>query len=417
MIYKKIYTFFFVSILLVTCNAVFSMNLTTLYDTLLVPERRKDSRFQFYLIAQSGFDTKSFDCNQSVSNVLNIWNKDQNAIKMLDGFASNTDIGQLRTRIDANDDNVRGHFLVCGDLDVDFAGEFSSALFFKDQFSLSFHLPFYSMKLENVCWQEQTNQVSRDDFRVKEYLTNDFFNNVKRLGCLDLCGWKRRGLGDALLLFRWQRDFEQAKQFLKNVRLGARVGLSLPTGKKVDEDKIFAFSFGNDGATGALVGGAIDLTFGRYFKAGLDVQLHHLFGNTKCRRIKTDFCQTELLLLKKVDAYKEFALMQRFNLYLEIFKFLRGLSFKVGYQFRRRGDDILYLCSQDFSDEIANTAESLQEWTMHTAVFNLSYDFWNSDAQDEHRVHPYISIFAKVPFNGMRVAMARTAGVALSIDF
>ena len=396
-------------------TTVFSMNLVVFYDTFLRPVTWQDSRFCFALKGQTGFSTQSFDECGFVSNVLRIWNKDQNAIKMLDGFRQETPIGQLRSAIDANDDGIRGHFLVCGDLDVKVASEFSFWYYFLNDFSISFHLPFYVMELKNVTWQEQTQSLNADDFRVKEYLTNDFTNNVRNLGCLDVCGWNRKGVGDLLLLFEWMRNFKQSKKFLKNVRLSGRLGLTLPTGKRVDEDKIFAFSFGNDGATGALVGGGIDLTFGSYMKAGLDVQILHAFGNTKCRRIKTDCDQTELLLLQKVDAFKEHGLRQRFNLYLEAFN-LRGASLKAGYQFIRHADDFLYIRSNEFSNAIANSAESLQEWTMHSFIFNVSYDFFNKEV-GERRVHPYVSLFAKIPFNGMRVAMERTVGAMLSIDF
>jgi hypothetical protein len=272
------------------------------------------------------------------------------------------------------------------------------------------------MQLKNVTWLDQTQSITADDFRVKEYLTNNFITNVKNLGCLDICGWTRNGVGDLLVLGEWMRNFEQSKKVLKNVRLSARLGLTLPTGKRTDEDKIFAFSFGNDGATGTIFGGGLDLTLGEYIKAGLDVQILYPFGNAKCRRIKTHCNQTEFLLLQKVDAFKEFGITQRFTLYAEIWKPIGGLSLKSGYQYMRHSEDFLYIRSNEFSNVIANTAENLQDWTMHSFLFSLNYDFFTGQ-EDERKVHPYFSIFAKVPFNGMRVAMERTAGLMLSIDF
>jgi len=401
--------------LLFVFNSVLSMNVPVLYDTLLRPERAPGSRFQLAVKAQTGFSTKAFDENECVANVLNIWNKDQNSLKMLEGFDPLSPIGQLRTLINANDDCVRGHFSVAGDLDMDFGFEFSPYLYFCNDFSISLHIPVYSMKLKNVSWCEQTQDVSADDLRVKEYLTNDFCNNVRNLGCLDICGWKRSGLGDIAAIFEWMRDFKQSKPLLKNVRLSARAGISLPTGKRVDEDKIFAFSFGGDGSTGLLVGTGMDLNLASNLQAGLDIQLWHRFGNIRDRRIKTHPCQTELLLLQKACAYKEFGLTQRFNLYLELFEFLKRFSFRAGYQHIKQGDDILYLSSNKFSDEVANTAESLQERTMHSLVLNLSYNFHRD--KDSRDIHPYISLFLKLPFNGMRVAMQRTVGVVFSIDF
>jgi len=415
MLNKKFNKFLFI-IFAFSFSSVFSMNLKVFYDTFLRPVVWQDSRFCFALKGQTGFDTEAFDECERASNVLRIYDKDQNSIKMLDGFLPETPIGQLRTRIDANDDGVRGHFCVCGDLDVKAKLEFSCWYYFLNDFSLSFHLPYFYMELKNVTWRDQTKSLTTDDFRVKEYLTNNLICNVKNLGCLDICGWTRSGIGDLLVLGEWMRNFEQSKKFLKNVRLSARLGLTLPTGKRADEDKIFAFSFGNDGATGALVGGGLDLNLGEYLKAGLDVQILHPFGNTKCRRIKTHCDQTELLLLQKVDAFKEFGITQRFNLYLEIFKPIGGLSLKSGYQYMRHSEDFLYIRSNEFCNSIANSAQSLEDWTMHSFLFSLNYDFFTGQ-EDERTVHPYFAIFAKIPFNGMRVAMERTVGAMLSVDF
>jgi len=408
-------TFLFIALMCVS-SSVFSMNLRVFYDTFLRPVVWEDSRFCFAVKGQTGFSTIAFDGCERTSNVLRIWDKSQNAIKMLDGFCPESTIGQMRTRIDANDDGVRGHYLVCGDLDVKAKLEFSWWFYFYEHFSLSFHLPYFYMQLKNVVWQEQTKSITADDFRVKQYLTNNFIKNVCDLGCLDICGWTRHGVGDLLVLLEWMRNFPQPKKFLKNVRLSARAGLTLPSGKRTDEDKIFAFAFGNDGATGLLVGGGLDLNLGDYLKGGLDVQILYPFGNTKCRRIKTHCDQTELLLLRKVDAFKEFGITQRFNLYLEIFKPFGGLSLKSGYQYMRHSEDFLYIRTGEFSNVIANSAESLEEWTMHSLIFNLNYDFFTGQ-EDERTVHPYFAIFAKIPFNGMRVAMERTVGLMLSVDF
>lgn len=451
--YKKI----LIPLMLCFTGVAYSMNLINLYDTLVLPEKCENSRYQFYAIAQTGLKSKSFDECDCVSNILQIWNKDQNSLKMLDGLGVDTQIGQLRTRLDANDDGVRGHFNVCGDLKVDLASEIGGWFYFNKEFFFSFQLPIYSMKLKNVSWSDLTKDVSYDDARVKEYLTNDFAKNVKELGCLDICGWDRNGLGDLALLFGWAGEFPQSKKVLKNVKLNARTGLTLPTGKKTDEDKIFAFSFGNDGAVAGFFGAGLDLTFGSYTKAGLDVQMIYPFGSTKCRRIKTSSCQTDLLFLTKADCFKSIALTQRFNLYLEFYG--KGFSFKPGYQFMSKGEDILYICSNKFFDDIANTAESLQEWTMHSLVFDFSYHFCrdcacasgvkkdgictDSSCKDSgcsccscgncsgskkksasfdkcdcgRKIDPYIGLFAKVPFNGTRAAMTSTIGLTLALDF
>jgi len=361
-------------------------------------------------------DAKSFDENGCRVNVLRIWDEDQNSLKMLDGFADSSAIGQRRILVNANDDGVRGHYLVDGDLSAHgfaLSGRWS----LPKGFSIATHFPFYFMRLQNVSWCEQTKDITADDARTKEYLTNDFFTNVCTLGDgLWIGDWKRSGFGDMSLFVEWLENFRQDKKVLKNVRVNGRAGLVIPTGKPKDENKIFALPFGNDGAVGAVFGAGIDLTFGTFARAGLDVQLSHVFANSRCRRIKTNEDQTELLLLAKTDVMRDFGLAQQFTLYGELYRLWNRLSFKLGYQFSRHGEDLLYLFDQTYSERIANTANSLEEWTMHNFFVSLSYDHLREDNEGS-RVHPYVSLFAKIPFNGKFSALVNTIGVVVSIDF
>ena len=395
-----------------------AMNILHPYGTLIRPDYDPYRRVQVVVFAERGFHrAKGFDEDGDSVDVLRIWQKEQNTLAMLEGFDPASDIGQLRTRLDANDDGTRGHFLVNGRLDLDVGFAVAARLFFHDNWSINAYLPVYKMELRDIVFQDQTKNVTEADQRVKTLLTNDLVANVKRLGNgLDLSGWKRSGAGDLILLLEWARNFYQYKPFLKNVCVNFRAGLSIPTGKRTDEDKIFAIPFGNDGAFAIPFGFGLDLTLGRYVKIGLDVQLTHIFGNTRLRRIKTNENQTELLLLAKTQAHRDFGLTQRFNLYVQFYKFLKGLSFKVGYQFRKHGDDEFALKSNIFSQEIVNTAERLQEWTMHHIITKTTYDF-GVHLDEDARIRPEFSIFTRLPFNGKRVALIPTVGAVFSFDF
>ena len=268
-----------------------------------------------------------------------------------------------------------------------------------------------------MCWQDQTLSITDEDLRVKQLLTDDFFTIVEQLGCgLDLRGWKRSGIGDLTLMLEWFRNFPQAKPLLKNVFLNWRIGLALPTGKRSDENKLFALPFGNDGATSLIFGFGIELLFGSCFKAGLDVQLFHLFDTTQLRRIKTDRQQTELLLLEKAEVHIDYGLWQRFNLFFEFYRFYHGLSFKVGYQFFKRGENHISLVCNDFATDIASTAVALEDFTMHEIIPKLTYDFGVDRASDAC-TRPYVLLYARLPFNGKHAVLARTLGVILAVDF
>ncbi len=399
-------------------QTMYGMNILRPYDTLIRPAYTNDYRFQVDLYAQGGVADKGYNADGCSTNALRIWSGDQDALAMLDGFPSSSTVGQKRIAVDANDDGVRGHFCVDGDLRTKFSGAVGLRAFFKEAFSISAYLPFYVMELDNVCWSDQTKSVSDEDERVKSLLTNDFFANVRSLGDgLDLGGWKRHGIGDITVLGEWFHDFPQPKELLKNVRINLRAGLNLPTGLREDEDKILAVPFGTDGALGLPFGLGLDLRYVFYLRAGVDVQLTHVFGNTRMRRVRTNENQTDFLLLEKMNVYKDFGLTQQFNLYVQIHKLIKQSSLLVGYQFIKHGTDELSLCSNpNFSSVVANGAEHLKDKTIHQIIVRADYDI-GGHFGDHPSVYPRVSLYARFPFKGKRVAVTTDIGLTLSLDF
>lgn len=371
---------------------------------------------QLTLYGEAGVgNTKTFNNDGHTTNVLQIYTREQNSIAMLEGFAPNSEAGKIGIPIEF-DDGVRGHFRVTGDFEYDFGVAISARYTFPYNVSLEAYLPAYRMRLHDVCWHNLTLDVTDQDIIVRDRLTNEFVKNVYELGCgLDILGWERTGFGDLVLMFEWMRAFPQGKPLLKNVDLDARLGLSLPTGLKRDEDKILAIPFGNDGSLGVIFAGGLRVTLSDAARAGFDIQLTHCFDNSRLRRIKTHRNQTDLLFLQKAEAHIDWGLTQQFNLYFEIIK-LRGFSAKIDYQFIKHGDDEISVFGNCFSNTIANTALSLQDYTMHNLIPSIGYDFARHLAPETH-FKPYLTIFAKVPFNGQRSIQATTVGAILSIDF
>lgn len=398
-------------------SATFGMNLLRPYDSLIRPMYSNNYPWQTSVWAEFGISDKGYNYDNHSVNALRIWHDDQNALAMLNGFDVDSTIGQKRVAIDASDDGVRGHFCVDGDLKNRFSGMLGLRSFFKNTWSLSAYLPLYAMELDNVCFIDQTKDVSAEDVRVKELLTDDFFANVCELGDgYDLSGWKRHGVGDLTVMLEWFADFAQAKPLLKNVRVNWRLGLGLPTGLRQDEDKLFAIPFGYDGAVSLPFGVGLDLHSAFYVRAGFDVQLTHVFGNTRTRRVKTSEGQTDLLLLEKLEVYKDYGLTQQFNLYGQLYRIAKGFSFMLGYQFLKHGADSIALCpGANISGAVANSAASLKEWTLHQFVVRADYEA--GVHLDDPSIYPRISLFAQIPFNGKRVAATRNLGLTLSLDF
>ena len=388
------------------------------YDTLLIPEIYLDRCFELAFWAEAGVrPARGYNEHDNLVNPLAIYQCNQDALAMLNGFPANSLQTQLRTALNATEDGVRGHLCLNGKLNLDFGGAFGARWYFLPHAWITALLPIYKVDLSDVTITDLTQNVTAADMRVKQQLIQNLNTIVGQLGNnLSLAGWKRTGFGDLNLLCEFLFNFPQERPLLKNVEIDGRCGLTLPTGKRAAEDKLFAFPFGYDGAVGILFGAGLNVALGDQFIAGFDVQLLHLFGNTRSRRIKTAFDQTDLLLLAKADAYKDYGLTQRFNLFVQGYRlFGGGLSLLVGYQFLKHGDDHLALDGCEFSSLIANSAASLEEWIVHSVEFNLNYDF--ARHCPDSWAAPQASLFARLPFSGKRSVAFTTVGVMLAVDF
>ncbi|KKP36043.1 MAG: hypothetical protein UR26_C0001G0087 [candidate division TM6 bacterium GW2011_GWF2_32_72] len=412
----KISLLVFATLFVVDTFSVFQFNLFKPYDINLRPAVWKNTKWQVSLTGEFGLKTVGYG-EEEKSGILQIWQECQDCLAMLKGFDPCTKAAQLAQKINVDDDDgIRGHVVPKAHLDLNYNMSAALRYHFPKDFTLDFFLPIMSMKMSNLEFCDKTKDVTFDDVETKRLLTDNLAKNLKDLGDLDLSPWERTGFGDFVVMLEWLRDFPQDKSLLKNVRLNVRGGLSFPTGKKRDEDKIMALAFGNDGAFGIIPGGGLDLTLSKWIKAGADLEFLILFGDVRDRRIKTDVAQTDLFLLQKAKAHIDYGLTHRFNLFLEAHKVLKGLSLRATYQYWKHEDDKFILKGNQFIESTANSAVSLEDWTLHNAIFTMSYDFQDSMSEDA-RFKPYLSAFYKCPLNGKKSILAHTAGFVAALSF
>ena len=389
------------------------------WDINLRPQPWPCSRFQAGFFTEIGI--KTFGANEHTTdvNVLKIWTPTQDALAMLKGFGPNSPETTLLNMINADageeviDNGIRGHFNVTGDLEYEAGIGFWGRYFFPHNISFAVSLPIYSMRLKNVNFMDLTSEgMNAQDVSVRENLTDNFFDVVHSLDPeLNLIGWSRTGIGDIALITEWYRDFPQAKPLVKNVSLTVRSGMTLPTGEKINENDIFSIPFGFDGSASLFIGGGIGVNWLYHLRWGIDFQFFHLFGNTRERRIKIADRQTEFLFLAQDKVFKDPGFVQRYNLFVEGFHIFHGLTASMVYQFYKRSDDSLAICSNAFNPNIANTANSLLEWTTHNALIKLTYDFQYDLDENTTYFKPQLGLFYKFSFNGERSVLVNSAGV------
>lgn len=365
-------------------------------------------------IRSSGYNT----CDDHV-NVLQIWSGTQDALAMLKGLPATSKESSFFENVLMNpqDDGTRGHLSFFGDLDLLANAVLCARFHVPHNITVGFFLPVLSMQLKNVAFEDRTQDITAEDIVVKSNLTNNFSQTLREFDpCLNLNGWKKTGLGDVAIMGEWLQYFPQPKEYLKNVGLNVRAGLTIPTGVKTNINDIFFVPFGFDGAWGIFFGGGIILNWFNYIRAGVDFEFLTLFGDNRTRRIKTQADQTEFLFLTKARVHTEYGFTQRYNLFFQAYQIYRGLSASVIYQFWKHNDDRLGLFTNDFSQQIANTAESLQEWTIHQFIFKVDYDF-QCDFADDAWFKPQLQFFYKAPFNGKRSVGVHTIGAGITLNF
>ncbi len=285
-------------------------------------------------------------------------------------------------------------------------------------FSLSTHFPIRHQEIGSLSITDRTNTdrtqaTAPQDILVKQLVTDNLIQNVKQWGGLDLSPWKKTGIGDILVMFAWDGQFPQNKENLKEVEIGAKIGLSIPSGAAKNIDQAFSMPMGNDGAWGMPVGLSLGLNFIHHVKAGLDADFMVLFDNTSMRRLKTTTLQTEFLLLNKGRVLKEYGLTWQFHLYLQAYHFPHGFSASFAYDYIKHDDDIMTPKSNDFNFAIVNSAGSLQEWQAHNLLFKINYDFCESSPS----AMPQLEIFYKLPVAGKNIINSSTVGCQMAVSF
>lgn len=392
-------------------------NLFLPYDPLLITPRWSGSRFELFSFYEGSFKVNGYQdvfVNENVSskkvNPLQLWQDEQDSIAAFKRFPVQSSQGQISQALDINDDNLsHGIYQACGKFDIKANFIFGAKFHFDYGISLNFFLPYYIMELKNVSFIDHSNNTAFEKLVVPDSLAN-----IRQYGNLTLSGWKRHGPGDLLIQAIWLENFYQARPFLKNVTLNCRFGAMIPTGQKANENVPLGIPFGNDGSLGLIIAGGIDLHLGRFLKAGVDANFLYIFGNTKCRRVKTDLFQTDLFLLNKIETYKHFGFTQQFTIYGQL-NMWRGLSLKAAYQFIQHDRDRVFPYSNFIAYNAANSAQSNDEWVTNSIIVNLIYDFQQDLCCS--RFKPYASLFMKKGFSGRRALLADTVGLLFTVSF
>lgn len=305
------------------------------------------------------------------------------------------------------------------ELDLTVFGKYTLKNFIDGNLDISVHLPIRWRKLDEIKYEDLSPDfLPSVQYYFKQNYTKtfDIFKSAMKTidATLDFSECDKTGIGDLVVMLEWLKSFKQNKEALKNVDLYLKLGVSCPTAQTQDLDKVFSLPLGNDGAWGLPLGFGIGLDFNYSLRVGGDVEFFILFDETKEHRLKTDPDQTEFLLLNKSRATLDSGLTWKFNIFLQAYRFYKGLSFKFDYEYIKHDDDTLYEKTDTFDRNIINTANSLKEWNTHNLIFQLNFDLF---MWQKILTRPQISLFYKYPIAGKNIINMNTFGGQLGFNF
>lgn len=327
---------------------------------------------------------------------------------------------ELRNMGNPADDGVRGHMRLSGSYNeisiMPSAGAWVELKGLPGSFGIDVHVPIVRKQVSLAATEDLTNVKNLplpQDLLVAPRMP--FIRNfMDQNGRLNTENVTATGLGDMAVILAWRNYFKQDKELIRGVELFAQTGINLPTGKEREEDRAFSMALGSDAAFGIPVGLGLNVEFINTIKAGLNVDFLAYLDKTRERRLKTLAPQTELFLLNKGKATKDYGLNWQFYLYLQSYHFVGGLSAKAAYQYLRHDADKLTPRDNGFSYDVINTSKRLSEWYAHNVIFSLDYDHVGSG---DHLVTPQLGVFYKLPVGGKGVLGMQSVGVNLGANF
>lgn len=407
-------------------NCVFApTNFFTPYDPNLQLPKCPKAPLHIGLTAEYGQSNSVRNWEGDKHNVLKIYNQYEDAATMFKNPSSkikdkvttefNRFYGAWGGQIVHAPISFEGEFSL---LDLTLFGKYRLKNLLEGDFVISLYMPIRWQKIEDVKFEDLSEKYLPivPEYYKQNYTKNfsTFKSKFAELGGADLSDWDKSGIGDLVAMFEWQKSFKQNKEALQNVDLYLKLGLSIPTAEKRNVDKAFSMSLGNDGAWGLPLGAGLALDFNHSIRLGGDVEFLVLFDETHERRLKTDPSQTEFLLLNKGNATLDHGLTWKFNVYLQAYRFYKGLSLKLAYEYIKHDEDKLYEKTDTFDRVIINTANSLKEWNSHNLIFQLNLDFfiWKRVFSK-----PQFSLFFKLPLTGKNVINVDTFGGQIGFNF
>jgi hypothetical protein len=289
-------------------------------------------------------------------------------------------------------------------------------------FFLDINVPIKKLKISNISLVDLTSNAFRDELMpnaedgfARILADVDSFLNLYEN--LDAGEASSKGVGDIMVAGGWTSNNDDIDN-LDFLDTTIKVGVSIPTAKKRNQDKVFELALGHEGHVGLATSFDLGVGFYEWMTLGAHVGGLFFFDKTINMRMQTSALQAGWLKLKKGNAKVDMGNIWDAGGYLKADHIFKGVSLMFGYNYVHKGNDVLTPENTTLFPVLAANADNmLKGYTQHAVTVTLEYDM----AEEGRRWNPHFSVFYTRPVKGKYIFITDvgggTAGVNVAWDY
>lgn len=299
-----------------------------------------------------------------------------------------------------------------------FEANFSYTQNFCNGFFVDFNLPIKKLKISDITKETVLGTLTGSNATAFRNVVRDLATTLA-LPAYDLTfeTASKTGIGDIMVTGGWTCNHDDI-EILDFLDTTIKLGVSIPSAKKRDQDKAFELALGYEGHTGIAASFDMGIGFYEWITFGTHVGGLFFLDKTINMRMQTNKDQNGWLKLQKGDAKYDMGNIWNAGGHLKADHIFKGVSLMFGYNYAHKGNDTLTPTDTvKFESEAVNADVMLKSWTQHAVTVTLEYDM----AEEGRRWNPYFSVFYSRPVKGKYIFVSDvgggTAGVNVAMDF
>jgi hypothetical protein len=283
-------------------------------------------------------------------------------------------------------------------------------------FFLDINVPIKRLEIKDVAFTRAADTLSGTKATAMRNLLAQLTTAMDAYS-LNIADAKTTGLGDIMVSGGWTANNDDIEN-LDFLDTTLKVGVSIPTAKKRDQDKAFELARGHQGNVGVAASFDLGIGFYEWMTLGAHVGGLFFFDKTINMRMQTNKDQSGWLKLLKGDAKVDQGNIWDAGGYLKADHIFKGVSLMFGYNYVHKDKNVLApVDTVTFEASHVNVDPMLQGWRQHALTVTLEYDM----AEEGRRWNPHFSVFYSRPVKGKYIFATDvgggTAGANIACDF